>query len=304
MARNLMARSSPAGPDADFNGGSSWQPTEQEQAFAENFMEMSSLLGAVQGSIGRLETLGLALRKSVAASPGSAPAGVISLAAAAENLGQSSSHPSQMTDESYHLPQGFQAPGPAYATPNTPATSSSNVLDRMIFDNLQQLYPTLSHSNHEPQRPHDAQRQTAQEDRDAFFFDCNLMNRMPAELLPQQLGARQQMPYDDQRGSQQQTMAFLQEQMMQQQLGGGFSQLEDPSIGGYLSVGSAAHATNMCKPCVFLHNGMCLKGIKCQFCHMQHGPEQVKRVRPSKRTRNLLRQHRDTPGDGDDQNGE
>lgn len=60
---------------------------------------------------------------------------------------------------------------------------------------------------------------------------------------------------------------------------------------GLPSIGSAGHFSKSCKPCVFLYNGMCLKGMRCQFCHISHDSDAYKRVRPSKRTRNLLRQH-------------
>lgn len=66
------------------------------------------------------------------------------------------------------------------------------------------------------------------------------------------------------------------------------------------SVGSAGHFTKQCKPCVFLYNGICLKGVRCQFCHISHEADAYKRVRPSKRTRNLLRQHNPQASGEDD----
>lgn len=55
--------------------------------------------------------------------------------------------------------------------------------------------------------------------------------------------------------------------------------------------GSKSHASGTCKPCLFWYQGLCHKGWRCTFCHIPHHPKEVSRVRPSKKTRNLLHQH-------------
>lgn len=56
------------------------------------------------------------------------------------------------------------------------------------------------------------------------------------------------------------------------------------------SLGSLAHESGSCKPCLFWYHGLCHKARRCAFCHIPHHPNEVSRVRPSKKTRNLLQQ--------------
>mmetsp|Transcript_55012 Transcript_55012/g.123540 ORF Transcript_55012/g.123540 Transcript_55012/m.123540 type:complete len:183 (+) Transcript_55012:2244-2792(+) len=56
------------------------------------------------------------------------------------------------------------------------------------------------------------------------------------------------------------------------------------------SMGSIGHAAGACKPCLFSYKAGCTKGKRCLFCHIPHDPEDVKRVRPSKKSRNILQQ--------------
>lgn len=58
------------------------------------------------------------------------------------------------------------------------------------------------------------------------------------------------------------------------------------------SMGSTRHPQGNCKPCLFWYQGLCHKGRRCLFCHIPHEMDEVKRVRPSKKTRNLLQQQR------------
>jgi len=51
------------------------------------------------------------------------------------------------------------------------------------------------------------------------------------------------------------------------------------------SVGSECHESNRCKPCLFFCTGRCHKAVACTYCHFHHDPEQLRRARPSKRTR-------------------
>jgi len=58
------------------------------------------------------------------------------------------------------------------------------------------------------------------------------------------------------------------------------------------SLGSARHSSRQCKPCLFWYQSACHKGKRCLFCHIPHDDGEVRKVRPSKKTRNLLEQHR------------
>mmetsp|Transcript_30558 Transcript_30558/g.64817 ORF Transcript_30558/g.64817 Transcript_30558/m.64817 type:complete len:435 (-) Transcript_30558:298-1602(-) len=62
----------------------------------------------------------------------------------------------------------------------------------------------------------------------------------------------------------------------------------DAAGSGWPTVGSAQHNAGLCKPCLFWYQGLCHKGQRCLFCHIPHDPDEVSRVRPSKKTRNLL----------------
>merc|ERR1740117_2081658 len=66
------------------------------------------------------------------------------------------------------------------------------------------------------------------------------------------------------------------------------------------SVGSIKHLERACAPCLFYHRGRCNKGILCAFCHIRHRNERIKRIRPSKRTREKMRREHNqgaTPSD-------
>jgi len=72
---------------------------------------------------------------------------------------------------------------------------------------------------------------------------------------------------------------------------GGDNALAEDSL-GVPTVGSAMHRTGNCKPCLFWYKGLCHKGPRCLFCHIRHSDAEVSKVRPSKKTRNLLQQSR------------
>lgn len=286
------------------SAGATWQPSEQEMAFADVFLEMQGLLGGVQGSIGRLEALGGTLRKCVAHSPSSAPPGALSLAAAAESMGQHASRPSQASSAANYprLPAGESEFGPAYVRPSAPAAANSK-LDSMISSALQQLYPAAQMggtsktgqqigSSSDPRLPSYIHAAVAEEQQS----QASTWERLPG--LQQQQGSRLQYTQQHDNRSQHHVQAMsggAWEQPRLEPRGQAVVEQQFDLAEGFPSLGSAGHASNMCKPCVFLYNGMCLKGTRCQFCHIPHDAEQVKRVRPSKRTRNLLRQHRDGP---------
>lgn len=59
--------------------------------------------------------------------------------------------------------------------------------------------------------------------------------------------------------------------------------------GVLLSSGSIDHDKGTCKPCLFFIKGVCKKSISCTYCHDPRHPQtKVKRIRPSKRTREQL----------------
>jgi hypothetical protein len=66
-----------------------------------------------------------------------------------------------------------------------------------------------------------------------------------------------------------------------------------PDGSEFPSEGSQGHFTGACKPCLFWYSGSCLKAEKCPFCHITHDADEVRKVRPSKATRNLLKRNRD-----------
>lgn len=59
------------------------------------------------------------------------------------------------------------------------------------------------------------------------------------------------------------------------------------------SYGSSGHSIGACKPCLFWYRGLCVKGERCQYCHIQHAVADVKKIKPSKNTRSLMRQRFD-----------
>jgi len=52
---------------------------------------------------------------------------------------------------------------------------------------------------------------------------------------------------------------------------------------------STGHDQGRCKPCLFMHKGVCNKKLNCQYCHLPHTTSQIRRVHPSKITRRCLR---------------
>jgi len=311
-----MRASSGAWPDdrQELEDGDGWAPSDQE--ISENLSEMRSLLQTVGGSIGRLEALGAVLRSCATMSPESAPPGALSLAAAVEEFGQQPSRPSQMNasaDYAWQSQEQPEKPGASYVVPDTRGAA----FDGMIFDALQQLYPlaAATQSNRrgagvDPRgdpalmgqmrlpamEEHDGGAQFRQQFGGQAMHqphDVRSHFQRPDQPLPQAMYAPTLVSHES-------THHVQELQPMDRQFAG-TSSMElnaDPFLGsdlaeGVPSLGSIGHHQDMCKPCVFLYNGVCLKAARCQFCHMPHNPDRVRRVRPSKRTRNLLRQHRD-----------
>lgn len=101
----------------------------------------------------------------------------------------------------------------------------------------------------------------------------------------------------------------------------------DPHTGRPLTVGSLDHGEGKCRPCIFFLRAKCFKGLRCSFCHFNHqtlrkpseaansasqfdlhsllfpaepSPSSIdvphapsvksKRLRPSKRTREMIKQ--------------
>jgi len=82
-----------------------------------------------------------------------------------------------------------------------------------------------------------------------------------------------------------------------------------PRTGKLLSVGSMRHVeleqahgcgnkpeASECSPCLFWFRNSCDKGVACLYCHFRHRNQRVKRVRPSKKTRERLKKQKE-PGD-------
>jgi hypothetical protein len=88
----------------------------------------------------------------------------------------------------------------------------------------------------------------------------------------------------------------------------------EPITGRPLTIGSIEHSSGNCRPCIFFLKAKCFKGIRCTFCHFNHsnlrkvitvpgnsgalpstaGPTvKTKRLRPSKRTREMIKQIND-----------
>eukprot|EP00931_Biecheleriopsis_adriatica_P106490 TRINITY_DN8092_c1_g1_i8.p1 TRINITY_DN8092_c1_g1~~TRINITY_DN8092_c1_g1_i8.p1 ORF type:complete len:242 (-),score=34.01 TRINITY_DN8092_c1_g1_i8:39-764(-) len=59
------------------------------------------------------------------------------------------------------------------------------------------------------------------------------------------------------------------------------------------SVGSMKnHFDGTCVPCIFWFRGQCTKSLKCSHCHFRHPGQKAKRHKPSKRSRQFLREQR------------
>eukprot|EP00747_Dinoflagellata_sp_TGD_P200422 gnl/TRDRNA2_/TRDRNA2_73830_c0_seq1.p1 gnl/TRDRNA2_/TRDRNA2_73830_c0~~gnl/TRDRNA2_/TRDRNA2_73830_c0_seq1.p1 ORF type:complete len:263 (+),score=35.50 gnl/TRDRNA2_/TRDRNA2_73830_c0_seq1:70-858(+) len=78
--------------------------------------------------------------------------------------------------------------------------------------------------------------------------------------------------------------------------------------GGLTSVGSIDHASGNCSPCAYWFKGMCAHSLMCRHCHLIHPGQKSKRLRPSKQTRQRMRNlrvatgtnHRDPSGTDED----
>lgn len=82
----------------------------------------------------------------------------------------------------------------------------------------------------------------------------------------------------------------------------------DPVTRRPLTIGSIEHESGNCRPCIFFLKAKCFKGLRCTFCHANHtnlrksvprsnsiqgtsnGTAKSKRLRPSKRTREMIKQ--------------
>eukprot|EP00747_Dinoflagellata_sp_TGD_P214258 gnl/TRDRNA2_/TRDRNA2_87143_c0_seq1.p1 gnl/TRDRNA2_/TRDRNA2_87143_c0~~gnl/TRDRNA2_/TRDRNA2_87143_c0_seq1.p1 ORF type:complete len:413 (-),score=64.13 gnl/TRDRNA2_/TRDRNA2_87143_c0_seq1:46-1284(-) len=63
------------------------------------------------------------------------------------------------------------------------------------------------------------------------------------------------------------------------------------------SVGSIRHHEGDCTPCLFWFRNNCAKGVQCNYCHFRHKDQRNKRIRPSKKTRQLMREAADDAQD-------
>mmetsp|Transcript_78125 Transcript_78125/g.197241 ORF Transcript_78125/g.197241 Transcript_78125/m.197241 type:complete len:285 (+) Transcript_78125:133-987(+) len=74
--------------------------------------------------------------------------------------------------------------------------------------------------------------------------------------------------------------------------------------GEMTSVGSIGHSEGKCNPCAYWFKGVCAHGVTCRHCHFMHEGQRGKRLRPSKLTRQRLKnkgsgQEGSAPEDGD-----
>lgn len=61
--------------------------------------------------------------------------------------------------------------------------------------------------------------------------------------------------------------------------------------GELTSVGSLQHACKSCAPCAYWFKGICKYSILCNYCHLVHEGQKIKRLRPSKQTRLRMRKY-------------
>lgn len=59
--------------------------------------------------------------------------------------------------------------------------------------------------------------------------------------------------------------------------------------GNLTSIGTMMHEAGTCRPCLFWFKGQCSKDVSCNYCHLVHDGQKSKRIRPSKRTREINR---------------
>eukprot|EP00747_Dinoflagellata_sp_TGD_P170875 gnl/TRDRNA2_/TRDRNA2_203594_c0_seq1.p1 gnl/TRDRNA2_/TRDRNA2_203594_c0~~gnl/TRDRNA2_/TRDRNA2_203594_c0_seq1.p1 ORF type:complete len:322 (-),score=48.06 gnl/TRDRNA2_/TRDRNA2_203594_c0_seq1:93-992(-) len=60
--------------------------------------------------------------------------------------------------------------------------------------------------------------------------------------------------------------------------------------GELTSVGSMRHHEQGCTPCLFWFRNTCAKSIQCGYCHFVHKEQKTRRIRPSKKTRQLMKE--------------
>lgn len=60
--------------------------------------------------------------------------------------------------------------------------------------------------------------------------------------------------------------------------------------GGITSIGSLNHSLGTCSPCIFWFRSFCVKSLRCTHCHFRHQGQKMRRHKPNKRHRQLLRE--------------
>mmetsp|Transcript_23270 Transcript_23270/g.59421 ORF Transcript_23270/g.59421 Transcript_23270/m.59421 type:complete len:315 (-) Transcript_23270:85-1029(-) len=63
--------------------------------------------------------------------------------------------------------------------------------------------------------------------------------------------------------------------------------------GEMTSIGSIGHTEGQCHPCAYWFKGVCAHGVTCRHCHFVHDGQKGKRLRPSKLTRQRLKNKSD-----------
>merc|ERR1719329_2055890 len=57
-----------------------------------------------------------------------------------------------------------------------------------------------------------------------------------------------------------------------------YSQIPLNENGELSSVGSMAHSSGRCSPCIVHFQLMCVKGVGCSYCHLSHAGQRKKRI--------------------------
>lgn len=66
-----------------------------------------------------------------------------------------------------------------------------------------------------------------------------------------------------------------------------YDQIPLDQFGQVSSIGSMFHKKGTCYPCLFFLQAFCVKGANCTYCHLQHDGKKKKRIRMSKKVREM-----------------
>mmetsp|Transcript_101653 Transcript_101653/g.180535 ORF Transcript_101653/g.180535 Transcript_101653/m.180535 type:complete len:223 (+) Transcript_101653:56-724(+) len=69
--------------------------------------------------------------------------------------------------------------------------------------------------------------------------------------------------------------------------------------GELASLGSQGHVRGTCIPCIFWFRDQCQKGLACTHCHFRHPGQKIKRHKPNKRARELIRKAKESQAENE-----